>query len=121
MRLSGTLRHTSASRPLATTENSPAVLASTRKCKSNASAAASKAGPRFAEVAGSISSSRSECFDGLFFGIRGSGGLCFGGLESLQHRIDAGVEDDWRTLLSLQSHRFLLEPRSREQIAAMKL
>src|SRR5271166_6094329 len=116
MRLPGILPHCSALRPCASIENSAAGTASTLKPKSNASAAASKAGPKFAEVAGrnmrksvANESRRSAISRVLRF-------------ERPQDRVSIGIQND-RRLSLLRRHcaeRVVFHARNRE-IAAMKL
>src|ERR1019366_4638303 len=95
--------------------NSAAGTASTFKPKSNASAAASKAGPRFADVAGR------NMRKGMADGPRSAISLLLR-LQRAQDGVGTGIEDDRSlSLLSCQGMKFLvLHARDRE-IAAMKL
>src|SRR5664279_411215 len=95
--------------------NSAAGMASTFKPKSNASAAASKAGPRFAEVAGR------NMRNGMADGSRSAISL-FLRLQRAQDRVGVGIQHDWRLAL-LRSHgvKLLILHAWDREIAAMKL
>src|ERR1035438_7577207 len=95
--------------------NSAAGTASTLKPKSNARAAASKAGPRFADVAGR------NMRKGMADGPRSAIAL-FLRLQRPQDRVRVGIQDDGRLAL-LRSHgvkRLVFHAWDRK-IAAMKL
>src|SRR5208283_844015 len=97
-------------------ENSSAAFASTLSPKSNASAAASKAGPRFADVAGRNMRKK------MPERSRESGIALVLRLERLQNGVGVGVQHDRRFPLLLRQRAKLLIRHSRNrQIAAMKL
>src|SRR5882757_9025312 len=84
-----------------------------------ARAAASKAGPRFAEVAG-----RARCSEAgrrLFFlamRVRRIGFLCL--LQSFYHGVQRGIEDDRRMPERIQARAFTLVRSTMKKIAAME-
>src|SRR5689334_22794389 len=96
IRLPGILPHKSVSRPRASMENSAAVFAVTRRPKSKARAAASKAGPRFAEVAGR------NMRKGMSPGSPRSAISLLLGFELVQHHFRTGVQHHGRLSLRLR-------------------
>src|SRR5229473_2121844 len=109
----------SSSRPVAVMENVGAGRASTVMKRSIARAAASKAGPRLAEVAGRAR--RSEAVRRLFFlgiRVRGIGFLCL--LQSFDHGIQRGIQDDGRMPERIQPAALALVRSALKKIAAME-
>src|SRR5258708_37960876 len=109
----------STSCPVAVMENVGAGRASMAMKRSIARAAASKAGPRFAEVAGRAR--RSEVERRLFFlgiRVRAIGFLCL--LQSFDHGIQRGIEDDGGMPERIQSGAFALVRSAPKKIAAME-
>src|SRR5258708_6558721 len=109
----------STSCPVAVMEKVEAGWASMVMKRSIARAAASKAGPRFAEVAGRAR--RSEVERRLFFlgiRVRAIGFLCL--LQSFDHSVQRGIQDDGRMPERIQSGAFALVRSALEKIAAME-
>src|SRR5580700_522546 len=115
MRLPGILPHWSALRPRASMVNSAAGIASTLKPKSKAKAAASKAGPRFADVAGR--NMRKGKADGSLSAIS-----FFPRLQRAQDSVGVGIQHD-RSLSLLRRQRLKLAVLHAwyREVAAMKL
>src|SRR5271166_7108860 len=116
MRLPGILPHCAAFRPRASMENSAAGAASILNPKSNASAAASKAGPRFAEVAGR---NIRNCMPD---GPRESAISLVLRFEGAQDCVGTGVQHHGGLpLFRRQCPKVLVRHTRNRQIAAMKL
>ena len=108
IKLFSTLPQISESRPFATMENSSADFAFTFRWRSNARAAASNPGPRFAEVAGRLTENDVERRVGLAHCLV----LLLRLLERLEHGIRAGIEHNRRALAGSQNAGFVFERRS---------
>src|SRR5271165_2674519 len=115
MRLPGILPHRSALQPYASMVNSVAGMAPTLKPKSNARAAASKAGPRFAEVAGR--NMRKGMADRSLSAI-----ALFLRLERPQNRVSIGIQHNWCfSLPCRQGMKFVVSHARDGEVGAMKL
>src|SRR4051794_12852613 len=100
------------SRPVAVMENRLAFVARTRKARSSASAAASNAGPRFADVAGRLM--LNSVIDKQSRPVQR---LILPGVQQFDYGIDTRFQNQWRALVGFQTCALSFLRHSCEQIA----